>query len=71
MKLNVDRACTADIMLPKSHFAGVLYTNYVPSTKELNEIRDLVVEPQERIRKLDNEIAGIQAERDELQQFVD
>ncbi|KAJ8078167.1 hypothetical protein PM082_000373 [Marasmius tenuissimus] len=58
-------------MVPESHFTRVLHTNYVPSTKELNEIRHLVAEPQERIRKLDEEIASLQTARDELQQFVD
>ncbi|KAK1221267.1 hypothetical protein PQX77_015927 [Marasmius sp. AFHP31] len=57
-------------MVPESHFTRVLHTNYVPSAKELNEIRHLVTEPQERIRKLDEEIASLQAQRDELQRFV-
>ncbi|KAK1222668.1 hypothetical protein PQX77_014478 [Marasmius sp. AFHP31] len=58
-------------MLPESHFTRVLYTNYVPSTKELNKIRHLIIEPQEKIGKLNEEIARLQAERDELQQLVD
>ncbi|KAK1223179.1 hypothetical protein PQX77_013946 [Marasmius sp. AFHP31] len=58
-------------MVPESHFTHVLHTNYVPSAKELNEIRHLVIEPQERISKLDEEIASLQAQRDELQRFVD
>ncbi|KAK1225720.1 hypothetical protein PQX77_011340 [Marasmius sp. AFHP31] len=58
-------------MVPESHFVQVLHTNYVPSAKELNEIRHLVTEPQETIRKLNEEIASLQARRDELQRFVD
>jgi len=58
-------------MVPESHFASVLHTNYVPSTKELEELKYLIVEPQERILKLNEEIVRLQAERDELQQFVD
>ncbi|KAK1221257.1 hypothetical protein PQX77_015917 [Marasmius sp. AFHP31] len=58
-------------MVPESHFARVLHTNYNPSTKELNEIRHLVIEPQERIRRLNEEISRLQTERDELQRFVD
>ncbi|KAK1231633.1 hypothetical protein PQX77_005256, partial [Marasmius sp. AFHP31] len=59
------------VMVPESHFVRVLHTNYIPSTKELNEIRHLVIKPQERIGRLNEEIARLQAERDELQQFVD
>ncbi|KAK1223180.1 hypothetical protein PQX77_013947 [Marasmius sp. AFHP31] len=58
-------------MVPESHFTHVLHTNYVPSTRELSEIRHLVIEPQERIRDIDEEIGYLQAERDELQRFVD
>ncbi|KAL0070014.1 hypothetical protein AAF712_002911 [Marasmius tenuissimus] len=59
------------IMIPDSHFTSVLHTNYVPSSKELKELQQLVLEPQEKIRKLDEEIERLQAQRDELQQFVD
>ncbi|KAK1221264.1 hypothetical protein PQX77_015924 [Marasmius sp. AFHP31] len=58
-------------MVPKSHFTSVLHTNYVPSSKELKELHHLVLEPQERIRKLDEEMKHLQTQRDELQQFVD
>ncbi|KAL0070039.1 hypothetical protein AAF712_002936 [Marasmius tenuissimus] len=58
-------------MVPESHFTSVLHTNYVPSAKELKELHHIVLEPQERIRKLTEEILRLQAERDELQRFVD
>ncbi|KAK1221276.1 hypothetical protein PQX77_015936 [Marasmius sp. AFHP31] len=58
-------------MVPESHFASVLHTNHVPSTKELAELQVLILEPKERIERLDEEIRRLQAERDELQQFVD
>ncbi|KAL0070005.1 hypothetical protein AAF712_002902 [Marasmius tenuissimus] len=58
-------------MIPESHFTSVLHTNYVPSSKELEELQQLVLEPQEKIRKLDEKMKRLQAERDELQQFVD
>ncbi|KAK1221269.1 hypothetical protein PQX77_015929 [Marasmius sp. AFHP31] len=58
-------------IVPDSQFTGVLHTNYAPSAKELKELEHLVIEPQERIRKLDEEIKRLQTQRDELQQFVD
>ena len=58
-------------MVPESHFTRVLHTNYIPSAKELNEIQCLVVEPTERIKQLNEDIDRLQAERDELQCFVD
>ncbi|KAK1217921.1 hypothetical protein PQX77_019396 [Marasmius sp. AFHP31] len=58
-------------MVPETHFARVLHTNHVPSTQELNQIQHLVIGPQERIRNLNEEITRLQAERDELQRFVD
>ncbi|KAK1227656.1 hypothetical protein PQX77_009331 [Marasmius sp. AFHP31] len=58
-------------MVLKSHFAGILHSNYVPSVKELEELRDLISEPKERIKQLDEKIHRLQVERDELQQFVD
>ncbi|KAK1231224.1 hypothetical protein PQX77_005660 [Marasmius sp. AFHP31] len=58
-------------MLPESQFARVLHTNYIPSTRELGEIRQVVAEPQGRIAKVDEDIARLRAERQELQQFVE
>ncbi|KAJ8078181.1 hypothetical protein PM082_000387 [Marasmius tenuissimus] len=58
-------------MTPESQFARVLHTNYVPSTRELKELQNLVREPKERLERLDVEIKRLQAERDDLQQFVD
>ncbi|KAK1227315.1 hypothetical protein PQX77_009689 [Marasmius sp. AFHP31] len=57
-------------MVPESHFTSVLHTNYVPSSKELKELHHLVLEPQEQIRKLDEEMKRLQTQRDELQRFV-
>ncbi|KAK1223177.1 hypothetical protein PQX77_013944, partial [Marasmius sp. AFHP31] len=65
------RAGLAYIMLPESQFARVLHTNYIPSTRELGEIRQVVAEPQGRIAKVDEDIARLRAERQELQQFVE
>ncbi|KAJ8073936.1 hypothetical protein PM082_012215 [Marasmius tenuissimus] len=51
-------------------FARVLNTNYVPSNEELGTLRDLVQEPEEQIRKLDEEISYLQARRQALREFV-
>ncbi|KAK1231225.1 hypothetical protein PQX77_005661 [Marasmius sp. AFHP31] len=69
MKL-ITAITAAHIMLPESQFASVLHTNYIPSTRELGEIRRLVLDPQGRVRKDDEDIARLRAERHELQQFV-
>ncbi|KAJ8078168.1 hypothetical protein PM082_000374 [Marasmius tenuissimus] len=58
-------------MVPESRFTSLLHTNYVPSANELEDLRDLISEPKEKIRRLDEEIHRLQAERDELQEFVD
>ncbi|KAK1221268.1 hypothetical protein PQX77_015928 [Marasmius sp. AFHP31] len=58
-------------MIPESHFTSLLHTNYVPSAKELNELQNLILEPKQRIERFNDEIHRLQAERDELQQFVD
>jgi len=58
-------------MVPESCFTKVLHTNHIPLVNELEELRNIILEPQETIRKLNEEITRLQAQRDELQQFVD
>ncbi|KAK1223178.1 hypothetical protein PQX77_013945 [Marasmius sp. AFHP31] len=69
--LDTASSLSSNMMVPESHFTSLLHTNYVPSAKELKELQDLISEPKERIQRLDQEIHRLQAERDELQQFVD
>ncbi|KAL0574102.1 hypothetical protein V5O48_007861 [Marasmius crinis-equi] len=53
---------------PFSHF---LETNYVPASEEREEIYALVKDHEQRLRFLDEEIARLQAEREQLRRFVD
>ncbi|KAJ8095761.1 hypothetical protein PM082_022868 [Marasmius tenuissimus] len=53
-----------------TRFSDVLETNYTPSKEELPEIRALIHDPEEEIRRIDEEIGRLQARRDELQRFV-
>ncbi|KAK1221265.1 hypothetical protein PQX77_015925 [Marasmius sp. AFHP31] len=62
---------SSKVMVPESHFTSVLHTNYAPSERELEELQDLISEPKPRIERLDEEINRLQAQRNELQQFVD
>ncbi|KAK1220966.1 hypothetical protein PQX77_016237 [Marasmius sp. AFHP31] len=57
-------------MLFTTRFDRVLDTNYAPSEEERSEIRALVVDPVDELRKLDQEITRLQAQRDELNQFI-
>ncbi|KAK7031034.1 hypothetical protein VNI00_013824 [Paramarasmius palmivorus] len=54
-----------------SPFDHVLRTNYAPSTTELRQIKELIAEPEEQVRLLDEKIKQLQSERDRLQSFVD
>ncbi|KAK7031026.1 hypothetical protein VNI00_013816 [Paramarasmius palmivorus] len=54
-----------------SSFNHVLRTNYAPSPDELTAIRKLISGPEEKIRLLNEKISELQAERDDLQSFVD
>ncbi|KAJ8078169.1 hypothetical protein PM082_000375 [Marasmius tenuissimus] len=58
-------------MALKSNFDQVLDTNYIPSASEIEHLRSLIQEPEERIQKLEERIALLQAERDELKRFAD
>ncbi|KAJ8095758.1 hypothetical protein PM082_022865 [Marasmius tenuissimus] len=53
-----------------TRFADICGTNYAPSKEEIIEIRSLIHDPEEEIRRIDEEISRLQARRDELQQFV-
>ncbi|KAL0568969.1 hypothetical protein V5O48_013003 [Marasmius crinis-equi] len=51
-------------------FSTVLGTNYSPSSRECGQIQSLLRDPEQRIHALDEQISKLQAERDELQTFV-
>ncbi|KAJ6581782.1 hypothetical protein B0H19DRAFT_884580, partial [Mycena capillaripes] len=60
-----------------SPFAAQLGTNYCPKDDEILEIKELLVEPTRRLKRLDDEIADLQKairklaeERDGLDAFV-
>ncbi|KAL0562944.1 hypothetical protein V5O48_019134, partial [Marasmius crinis-equi] len=52
-------------------FAQVLDTNYAPSAPERDSVRSLIRKPAQMILELDEEIARLQAKREELQHFID
>ncbi|EEB96649.1 hypothetical protein MPER_04181, partial [Moniliophthora perniciosa FA553] len=58
-------------MMLESPFLHKLDTNYAPSPKEVEEIKQTLLEPEKTLRALKEEIARLQAEQDELQSFVD
>ncbi|ESK90581.1 hypothetical protein Moror_4250 [Moniliophthora roreri MCA 2997] len=58
-------------MMPESPFLHRFGTNYAPSPKEVEGIKQILLEPEKTLRVLEEEIARLQAERDELQSFVD
>ncbi|KAJ7162234.1 hypothetical protein C8R46DRAFT_1103955 [Mycena filopes] len=49
-----------------SPFASKLGTNYCPQDEELAQIKDLLIEPCQRLKELDDEIAGLHRKIDEL-----
>ncbi|KAJ8095777.1 hypothetical protein PM082_022884 [Marasmius tenuissimus] len=53
-----------------TRFSDILETNYAPSKEELHEIRAIAHDPEEEMRRIDEEIGRLQARRDELQHFV-
>ncbi|KAK1219108.1 hypothetical protein PQX77_018192 [Marasmius sp. AFHP31] len=53
-----------------TRFSDLLETNYTPSKQELDEIRALIHDPEEEMRRIDEEIGRLQARRNELQRFV-
>ncbi|KAJ7633449.1 hypothetical protein DFH06DRAFT_692477 [Mycena polygramma] len=53
-----------------SPFTHQLGTNYCPSDEEVLEIQRILVEPTLRMKRLDDEIAKLVAERDRLGAFV-
>ncbi|KAG7089013.1 hypothetical protein E1B28_010726 [Marasmius oreades] len=58
-------------MLLDSPFSPFLNTNYAPSAREIGQINDLLIDPVEKLRKLDEEISQLQAQRNRLQAFID
>ncbi|KAK7031036.1 hypothetical protein VNI00_013826 [Paramarasmius palmivorus] len=54
-----------------SPFGHALHTNYVPTPDELSAIRELIFEPEEKLRLLNEKISQLQVERDRLQSFID
>ncbi|KAL0060511.1 hypothetical protein AAF712_012701 [Marasmius tenuissimus] len=57
--------------LPDSPFAAVLDTNYAPSPQEIIEMKELLIDPSNRLKDLNKEISRLEAERRRLQTFVD
>ncbi|KAF9259417.1 hypothetical protein L218DRAFT_874821, partial [Marasmius fiardii PR-910] len=58
-------------MLPNSPFIQYFGTNYVPSAGETDHINDILVDPLNRLRELDEQSSQLQAERETIQSFVD
>lgn len=61
-----------------SPYAHILHTNHVPSESQLQEIRRYLVKPEERLQRLEAEIArmraiveGLESEHSKLKEFVD
>ncbi|KAF5384664.1 hypothetical protein D9757_007487 [Collybiopsis confluens] len=52
--------------MSSSPFATVLGTNYAPSSVELSQLNDLLIEPQQELDRLGSEIARAQAILDDL-----
>ncbi|KAK1222616.1 hypothetical protein PQX77_014529 [Marasmius sp. AFHP31] len=57
--------------LPDSPFAAVLDTNYAPSTQEIVEMKELLIDPLNRLKEINKEITRLEAERRRLQTFID
>ncbi|KAK7043144.1 hypothetical protein VNI00_008498 [Paramarasmius palmivorus] len=55
----------------ESPFCNSFGTNYAPSPPEIAKIRSLLDAPEKQLRALDEEIARLQAQRDELKDFID
>ncbi|ESK95379.1 hypothetical protein Moror_3817 [Moniliophthora roreri MCA 2997] len=55
----------------ESPFLHRFDTNYAPSPKEVEEIKQILLEPEKALQVLEEEIIRLQAQRDELQSFVD
>ncbi|KAL0571041.1 hypothetical protein V5O48_010920 [Marasmius crinis-equi] len=53
-----------------TRFTQVLDTNYAPSKREREEIRAMIQDPEQEIRRIDEEISRLQARHDELSRFV-
>ncbi|KAF9058944.1 hypothetical protein BDP27DRAFT_1239758, partial [Rhodocollybia butyracea] len=49
-----------------SPFASVIGTNHVPSSTELDQLKDLLVEPQHELERLQSEISRLQSLLDAL-----
>ncbi|ESK90607.1 hypothetical protein Moror_4243 [Moniliophthora roreri MCA 2997] len=58
-------------MIPESPYSRNFGTNYAPSPQQIQEINQILREPEERLRALEEEIARLQAQRDNLQSFID
>ncbi|KAG7089081.1 hypothetical protein E1B28_010790 [Marasmius oreades] len=57
-------------MLPHSPFSQTFDTNYATSIQDIHRIKDiLLIDPLESLRKLDEEIARLQAQREVLYTF--
>ncbi|ESK82322.1 hypothetical protein Moror_2241 [Moniliophthora roreri MCA 2997] len=57
-------------MVPTSRFTSLLDTNFAPNPEEVNEIRDLLHEPEKELHVLEEQISRLRARRDELKSFV-
>ncbi|KAG7089048.1 hypothetical protein E1B28_010758 [Marasmius oreades] len=57
-------------MLPHSPFSRHFDTNDAPSIQDIHHIKDILLDPLENLRKLDEEIAQLQAQREVLYTFI-
>ncbi|KAI3613220.1 hypothetical protein WG66_001594 [Moniliophthora roreri] len=57
--------------LTGSPFASHFGTNFAPSPHQIVDIRQLLLEPEKKLRLLEEEIAWLLAQRDSLKSFID
>ncbi|KAG7089071.1 hypothetical protein E1B28_010781 [Marasmius oreades] len=57
-------------MLPYSPFPQYFDTNHPPSIQDIHHIKDILLDPLGNLRKLDVEIARLQAQREVLYTFI-
>ncbi|KAF9058574.1 hypothetical protein BDP27DRAFT_1193265, partial [Rhodocollybia butyracea] len=62
----------------RSPFASILGTNHVPSSAELDQLKDLLVEPQDELKRVQSEISYLQSlldglleEKDEVETYIE
>ncbi|KAF9073398.1 hypothetical protein BDP27DRAFT_1417216 [Rhodocollybia butyracea] len=54
-----------------SPFASVIGTNHVPSSTELYQLKDLLVEPQHELRNIQSLIDGLLFEKSQVEAYIE